>query len=62
MPAKRLPTDVQAAIATLADFVDGDLERYTRVLGRFNVSVSRTVDMPDSENSESDSEEVCPAR
>jgi len=33
MPAQRLPTDVRAAIATLVDFVDGDLERYTLVLG-----------------------------
>ena len=62
MPAQRLSSDVRAAIATLVDFVDGDLERYTRVLDRFNVSVFRTIDMPDSEDSESDSEEARPAR
>jgi len=62
MPAQRLPTDVRAAIATLVDFVDDDLERYTRVLGRFNVSVFRTIDMSDSEDSGSDSEEARPTR
>jgi len=62
MPAKRLPTDVRAAIATVVDFIDGDLERHTRVLGRFNVSVFRTVDMSDSEDSGSDSEEARLAR
>jgi len=62
MPAQRLPSDVRAAIATLVDFVDGDLERYTRVLGGFNASVFRTIDMSDSEDSEPDSEEAHPIR
>ena len=63
MPAQRLPPDVRAAISTLVDYVQGDLERYTRVLGRLNVSVFRTIDMSDSEASDSDPEVAArPAR
>ena len=58
MPSERLPPDVRAAITTLVDFVQSDLERYTRVIGRFNVSVFRSIDLSDSESSGSDSEGV----